>query len=378
MAPVRSPLVRSSTQGGLHIGLISSQAEPDLGGVATLVGGYARALRRAGHQVTVLCQTREKEICHEVTDEGIEVARYPVRLGGHRFAFAPGLPRAARKLVGTCDVFHAFSYHAPVALGCSWAGVRPFVFSPVYHGGGHTPLAKAVHQVYRPFSQRLFDSTDLIVCLTRAEAEDVEADFGVPQSKVLVVPPAVEAVPDVNMPWSARQPVVLSAGRLDAYKGNDVLVEAFDRLHAPDAQLLVTGLGPDSERLHNFAAQSPSSERIKFLGFVDYGTLRELQGAARVAVSLSQHESFGLSLVEAAVMGARIVASDIPAHREALQAFAGSSEFVDVGAGPEVVAAAVDRALGALEPAATGPESGSSSSVDGLLQAYRMAVDTSP
>jgi len=44
--------------------------------------------------------------------------------------------------------------------------------------------------------------------------------------------------------------------------------------------------------------------------------LRRWQRTATVTLSLSEMECFGLALMEAAVAGSRVVASDIPAHAE--------------------------------------------------------------
>ena len=69
---------------------------------------------------------------------------------------------------------------------------------------------------------------------------------------------------------------------------------------------------------------------------------------ADVFVSLSRHELFGLALLEGAVAGAAVVASDIPAHRE-VGAYLppGRVVFVDPDCAPLELARAVQAARAA-------------------------------
>jgi glycosyltransferase involved in cell wall biosynthesis len=62
-------------------------------------------------------------------------------------------------------------------------------------------------------------------------------------------------------------------------------------------------------------------------------------------VSLSTHESFGLSLAEALASGAKVVASDIPAHREMSDMVGGSVTWVAPGDHVATVAQAIELAL---------------------------------
>jgi glycosyltransferase involved in cell wall biosynthesis len=60
---------------------------------------------------------------------------------------------------------------------------------------------------------------------------------------------------------------------------------------------------------------------------------------------MSSDESFGISLLEALTAGSRVVASDIPAHREVAALGApGSVVLIPHSAGPEALAAAIRQA----------------------------------
>jgi glycosyltransferase involved in cell wall biosynthesis len=79
---------------------------------------------------------------------------------------------------------------------------------------------------------------------------------------------------------------------------------------------------------------------------------------ADVFVSMSRHEAFGITLLEAAVGGARVVASDIEAHREVAGYLpAGTVRLVDPAASPEDLSEAI------LAAAAAGPVTGAEACV---------------
>jgi glycosyltransferase involved in cell wall biosynthesis len=93
---------------------------------------------------------------------------------------------------------------------------------------------------------------------------------------------------------------------------------------APDLVLVGT---VTRDRVHQLSVDCPP-QRLKFLGPINSrAELKWLMKNARVLVSTSSIESFGLTLVEAASVGCPVIATDIPAHREV----AAAASFVPVG-----------------------------------------------
>jgi glycosyltransferase involved in cell wall biosynthesis len=107
-----------------------------------------------------------------------------------------------------------------------------------------------------------------------------------------------------------------------------------------DAQLVVCGTGPHRPALERLAGELGIASRVSFRGWVSQAELRRWQRTATVTLSLSEMECFGLVLLEAAVAGSRVVASDIPAHAELANRVGRVDARMAIVA-PDVAAAAV-------------------------------------
>jgi glycosyltransferase involved in cell wall biosynthesis len=123
---------------------------------------------------------------------------------------------------------------------------------------------------------------------------------------------AREAV-DPGLDLTAGQ-FLLCVGRLNVRKNVTRLIDAVlaADLVTPEAPLVVVG-EPDGLAI---ARTAPGDRRIRFLGGVDDSALAWLYENCRVFVFPSLDEGFGLPVVEAALSGAPMLLSDIPAFRE--------------------------------------------------------------
>lgn len=102
--------------------------------------------------------------------------------------------------------------------------------------------------------------------------------------------------------WLGQEDYYLSTARLEPYKRVDVLVEAFRRM--PDKRLVVASGGSDEARLQALAAGAPN---IRFAGWIDDRSLRELTGRAVATLYLARDEDFGMSPVESMAAGKPVI-----------------------------------------------------------------------
>jgi hypothetical protein len=181
------------TSSALRVGLIVPRFAPFRGGMETYVAQAAAALAAKGAEVTVITQVpRAAGLPRHVVSDGYTVERHHLPVGGIFDVPSPSAARAATRS-GRFDVLWVHNYHTSLAWLATEQAKAPVVFTPQYHGVGHTPLRQALHRVYRPAGRRLMAASRRIVVDTDAEAGLVLQDFPreVQRRKITVVPPAV-------------------------------------------------------------------------------------------------------------------------------------------------------------------------------------------
>jgi glycosyltransferase involved in cell wall biosynthesis len=144
---------------------------------------------------------------------------------------------------------------------------------------------------------------------------------------------------------AAGPPYFLSVGTLEPRKGYPVALEAFERLWAKgrDISYVIVGRpGWNTRALQQRLRSHPEAgRRLHWFDSAGDADLQLLYAHARGAVSAAVAEGFGLPLVEAALRGAPVIASDIPVFREVAGAGARYFDLVD----PAGLAAAIEDAL---------------------------------
>jgi glycosyltransferase involved in cell wall biosynthesis len=299
----------------MRIAQVVSSYYPRLGGVETHVRRIAEACAVAGDEVTVLTHGDGDAMTVEETGPA-RVLRFPRTVPSARYPLSLPLFRHLGGQAEEFDVVHAHSYHTLACHAAARSGL-PFVFTPHYHGTGHTLAAALMHRVYRPAGARLFSRADAVICVSRAEGDLVAGDFPAAAEKIRLIPNGTDLRPAHGRPAPnspagvpGGAPVLLTIGRLERYKNVDLIIRAFQALRAA-ATLIVVGDGPDRPRLEKLG-----DGRVRFTGRVSDAGLDALLVSADVVTSASDHEAFGLVVADGLTAGARVVASRIPAHLE--------------------------------------------------------------
>jgi glycosyltransferase involved in cell wall biosynthesis len=325
----------------MRISLVSPGFPPQLGGVEVVAGYLADELSGYGHQVTVYTQ-RPRGSTFPAGQN------YPVRWfadwsGSRQFQVAPGLVRALWRDRGLFDVIHAHSFHAAPAMMAATVPKVPLVFTPHFHAVGHTRAASTVHTVYDPLATLLFRRAAKVTCVSVAESELLLRRYPFVEPRLSIVPLGVDTQALLAAePIEIDRPIVLVAGRLEPYKRVDTAIRAFARMRN-DAQLVVCGTGSHRPALERLARELGIAARVCFRGRVSDEELRRWQRTATSTLNLSAREAFGLVLLEAAVAGSRVLASDIPAHAELAQHVGrGDGRIAVVAPDVAAVAAALD------------------------------------
>jgi glycosyltransferase involved in cell wall biosynthesis len=303
----------------VRVGVVVNAYHPDVGGVETHVRRLAAGLVAAGDEVEVLTQ---HAIAAQERLDGVLVRRFPLTVPAADYRFSLGLWQWLRAHAGRYDLLHAHSYHALAALPAALTNRTPLVFTPHYHGTGHSRLRSVLHPIYRPVGRRIVNRSSRVICVTRAERDLVVRHFPRAAERIVVIPNGTDPAPGAGPVRPAAGHRILCVGRLERYKRVDRILRALTHLD-DDHELDIVGTGPARPELENLTRRLGLADRVTFHGRLTDDAFAAATAGASAAVSASAHEAFGMAVADAIAAGIPTVASFIPAHRE-LAVLAGS------------------------------------------------------
>lgn len=275
-----------------------------------------RELSRRGHAVTVLGATRWNEGGSVVTLEphpGEDVHGLAT-FGTHPALFTYDPRPIWRALGERWDVLDL--HEEPFALATAEVlAIRAIRRSKVpYLLYSAQNLDKTYPPPFRWLERwALRGAAGVQVCNAEAGRRVQRKGFpGQPRLIPLGIDPAV-FTPSTRRPAPSGPVKVGYVGRLVAYKGVDVLLEAVAR--DPDLHLTLAGAGPDEAAYRRRAEQADLAGRVTWLGGVDQAELPGVYASFDVLAipSLTTKgwvEQFGRVAVEAMACGVPVVASD--------------------------------------------------------------------
>ena len=297
----------------MKILMVSPRSAPLHGGIESHVQNLCKEIVAQGHQVTVVTQRVKNDGLPQTKNiDGVEYIYFNNSLNSYD-GVSSQLVKYVLSNADVYDVVHLQAMHKPLAL---WVlrklknNNAKVVFTPHYHGTGHTPLAVLAHKVYQPVARHYMVECDKVIAVSDVEAELLSDHFPKISERIKVVPNGI--VPPVDAPaFDKELPVVLSVGRLEPYKRVDDII-----VNLPDyVRFVVVGEGKDKDRLIELAYSEGKADRVLFTGKISDYDLARWWHTADLFMSLSEHEAFGLSLGESIVMGLPSIVSDLPAHR---------------------------------------------------------------
>lgn len=312
---------------------------PRTGGVETHVKEVSERLVERGHDLTVLTADDGEDVVTWETRNGVEVIRHAGFAPSGAFHVAPGILRTLRRY--EADVIHAHNYHSlPLVFAALGAGDARFIVTPHYHGESASSFRDRLLSTYHPVGGWTLRQADEIIAVSDWEREQLQDDFGI---NATVIPNGINVDRFRNAkPRFHDRPYLLTVGRLEEYKGVQHVIRALVDISSHD--LLVAGSGPYREKLERTAVSTGVDGRVVFLGYVDDDELPGLYAGAEVYVTMSNFESFGITVGEALSAGTPAVVRDVAALSE----WGRRSDCI--AAGPNNLGNAVETILGTPAP----------------------------
>jgi glycosyltransferase involved in cell wall biosynthesis len=323
------------------VALLSRAAHPlhSPGGLERAVYHLARHLRARGVETVLFTRpaTRAGRFPGEVVE--VRYARLPG--GGHgrvldrslnypAFALRLGAAVAERVRAGGVDVVHAQGLSA---LGYGRlrrqdASLKaPLVMNPQgmeeHKAAGLKRLALAR---LRRLSREAAGLSDRVIATDASTREEVVRLLGVDARRVVVLPNGIDleeiraatparpaaALREASPDLERARPLLLSVGRLEAYKGFGDVLSALEHLHAraalgPSWRWVLVGEGPLAKPLRRRAARLVP--HVRLLGRAGEGLLHALYARADVFVHATRYEGSSLVTLEAMAHGLPVVAT---------------------------------------------------------------------
>jgi glycosyltransferase involved in cell wall biosynthesis len=349
----------------MNVALIAPRSTPYPGALERHVRELARGLVRRGAAVELITQGNHPSATGVSQREGVAERRFAASRHNPGFAVAPALFEYLRHAAGSFDLVHVHCTHPLLALATARAHAGHLVFTPL------APVERLLRWPYGRATGAVVQFATATTCMSRSDAALLCRAVPTAANRIRVVPDGVDvgAIREAS-PFPTVSTLVLAVGRLLRHKRVDRAIAAMAAL-VPGFELVVVGDGPARRRLKAFAADLQVSARVSFAGQVSDADLHRWLKTARLVVALSEQEAFGLQVLEGVAAGRPVVASDIPAHREAAE-YVGDSAvtLVSPEGSPLEVADAIRSALEIPTPPPVRPLPSWADVVDQTLGVY--------
>lgn len=273
---------------------------PYIGGVETHVREISERLVKKNFKVKVLTTDSSGKLPKEDIFRGVKVRRFKSWAPNEAYYFSKELKEYLMRDSDDYGVVHAHSYHDFPALYAAQAkSGNKLVFTPHYHGTGHTFFRSLLHIPYKFFGKKIFEKADKIIYVSNYERKLVMKRFKVDEEKVVVIPNGVDLEEFRGLRRGSKDSrVILYVGRLEKYKGVCYLIKALPKLDN-DIVLEIVGKGPYNKSLVKLARKLGVESRVKFYHDLPKEKLLQKYVDADLFVSVSKHEAFGICVAEA-------------------------------------------------------------------------------
>ena len=280
----------------MRIAQVCPRFPPYTGGIETHVYEISKRLARE-FDVEVLSTDPAGKKMEEM--DSIVVKRFKCFAPSESYYLSPSLYYYLKKNSSRYEIMHAHGYHAFPALHAAMAKKEnKLIFTPHYHGKGHSFVRNLLHKPYKLLGSKIFKKADAVICVSEHERNLVLKNFKI---EAHVIPNGIDLdefkTNGIKKSGNGSRKI-LYVGRLEKYKGIDYIVETLTRL-GNEFIFDIVGKGPYKQKIIRFAEKLGVLNRINFYKDLSRRELVKKYAEADVLVLLSRYEAYGLAVAEA-------------------------------------------------------------------------------
>ncbi len=316
----------------------------DAGGLNVYINQLARELGRSQNKIDIFTRRTNKHtptivrITPNVRVIHIQAGPPVVIPKNELFQYSTDFARRIEEFrhneLAQYDVLHShywLSGAAALQLSQRWAIPHIIMFHTLAHLKqlANPEVAEPSHRL--EMERRLIKQADYIIASTAEERLQMMRHCGATSGQVRVIPcgidlklfkPQDRQQARIKLGIGCQEPVVLFVGRLDPFKGPDILLRSAALMQTKTHIVIVGGkstFDKDTQLLKELARQLKISKRAHFIDAQPQYKLPAFYSAADVTILPSYHESFGLAAVESLACGTPVVATQAGGLKTVIQ-----------------------------------------------------------
>jgi glycosyltransferase involved in cell wall biosynthesis len=292
---------------------------PRIGGSAVHVKNIAERLAKT-HKVSVFVPNPIKNLPREEEINGVKIRRFKCLAPDDSYYLSPSLSIAARET--RADILHIHGYYdlTPPLTILLKRKDQKCVFT-LHSSGSSSRLRETLHLPFNVAMRKIMRRVDRVVCVSRFELEHFRKLLSLPKDKMEMIPNGVNPVEfRKDDCLRANPPILLSAGRLERYKGHHKVLRAFRAFRElfPEVgmQLYIVGKGPYRSKLEKESEKLGIRDFVRFFEWLPQQEYVVLLKASSVFILLSEYESQSIAVSEALFAGTATIVTDNSALAE--------------------------------------------------------------
>jgi glycosyltransferase involved in cell wall biosynthesis len=285
---------------------------PRIGGSAVHVKNIAERLANS-HDISVFVPNPIKNLPKEEEINGVKVKRFKCLAPNDSYYFSPSLSYAAAQ--AKVDILHFHGYYDLTPPLTILLKKHQKCLFTLHSSGSSSRLRSGLHLPYNLVMRKIMHRVDRVICVSKFELEHFQRILNLPIGKVEMIPNGVnsnEFRKDGCI--KADPPILLTAGRLEKYKGHHRVLRAFkvfkESYPEINMQLCIVGKGPYRTILERESGKLGIRSSVHFFEWLSHEEYASMLRKSSVFVLLSDYEAMPIALSEALTAGTPAVVAN--------------------------------------------------------------------